>query len=107
LYLDSLRWSGGNTALEALAQGVPLLTWPGDTMRSRHSYAILKKLGLDDGIAESPDDYVARAVRFGQDEAALAAYRAATQAALPRLWRDAAPVEALAAFIEREAAAAR
>jgi len=107
LYLDSLRWSGGNTALEALAQGVPLLTWPGDTMRSRHSYAILKQLGLEDGIATSPDDYVARAVRFGQDEAALAAYRAATQAALSRLWNDKAPVEALAAFIEREAAAAR
>jgi protein O-GlcNAc transferase len=107
LYLDSLRWSGGNTALEALAQGTPLLTWPGDTMRSRHSYAILKRLGLDDGIATSPEDYVARAVRLGQDEAALAAYTAATRAAVPRLWRDKAPVEALAAFIEREAASAR
>jgi len=101
LFLDSLRWSGGNTTLEAVAQGLPALTWPGDQMRGRHSYAILKMMGLDEGIASDPDDYVARAVRFGTDRASLAAYRARTVERRERLWRDRSSTEALAAFLER------
>lgn len=106
LFLDSLRWSGGNTTLEAIAQGLPALTWPGDTMRGRHSYAILRMMDFDDGIAADPDDYVARAVRFGLDRGALAAAKAKLLDRRGRLWRDPAPVRALEAFFEREAAGA-
>ncbi len=101
LFLDSLRWSGGNTTLEAVAQGLPALTWPGDLMRGRHSYAILRAMDLDEGIARDPDDYVARAVRFGTDRAALAAYKARTIERRGRLWRDASTTAALGEFLER------
>ncbi len=101
LFLDSLRWSGGNTTLEAVAQGLPALTWPGDLMRGRHTYAILRAMDLDEGIARDPDDYVARAVRFGTDRAALAAYKARIVERRRRLWRDGTTTAALAAFLER------
>lgn len=101
LFLDSLRWSGGNTTLEAVAQGLPALTWPGDLMRGRHSYAILKRMDLDEGIARDPDDYVARAVRFGTDREALVAYRTRTIERRALLWRDRTTTAALGEFLER------
>jgi predicted O-linked N-acetylglucosamine transferase (SPINDLY family) len=70
-------------------------------MRGRHSYAILKRMDLDEGIARDPDDYVARAVRFGNDRTALAAYRARTIERRELLWRDASSTAALGAFLER------
>jgi len=102
LFLDSLQWSGGNTALEAIAQGLPVLTWPGALMRGRHSAAILTAADLSEGLATSRDDYVARAVRFGQDRAALAAYAARTAAQRETLWRNAETTRALEAFLLRE-----
>ncbi|MFM7347015.1 MAG: hypothetical protein ACKO1J_16795, partial [Tagaea sp.] len=103
LFLDSPRWSGGNTTLEAIAQGLPAITWPGETMRARHAYAILKRMGLDEAIAADLDGYVALAIRLGRDRAALAALTARTAERRAILWRDRAPVAALAEFLERAA----
>ncbi|MBL8521618.1 MAG: tetratricopeptide repeat protein, partial [Betaproteobacteria bacterium] len=33
--IDTLHWSGGNTTLDALASGLPVVTWPGKFMRGR------------------------------------------------------------------------
>lgn len=50
LMLDVPQWSGGNTALDALASGLPLLTAPGRFMRGRQSAAMLGLLGVDDSL---------------------------------------------------------
>ena len=42
VYLDSPRWSGGNTTLEAMAVGLPIVTLPGPLMRGRHTAGILR-----------------------------------------------------------------
>ena len=55
--LDTFSWSGGNTHLEALLCGVPVVTLPGDSMRSRHTYALLKKIKLNNLIAKDRNDY--------------------------------------------------
>jgi predicted O-linked N-acetylglucosamine transferase (SPINDLY family) len=67
--LDSHGWSGCNTTFEALACGLPVVTWPGEMMRARHSFAILSQIGLTETIAASADEYVDIAVRLGRDEA--------------------------------------
>ena len=36
LALDPIGWSGCNSLLEGLAHDLPFVTWPGQTMRSRH-----------------------------------------------------------------------
>jgi predicted O-linked N-acetylglucosamine transferase (SPINDLY family) len=64
--LDSLGWSGGNTTLEALALGLPVVTLPGALMRGRHSAAILERAGRRDLIANDEDDYVAIAARLAE-----------------------------------------
>ncbi len=66
--LDTLHWSGGNTSLDALAMGLPIVTLPGELMRGRQTMAMLTLLGVPELIAQSPDDYLAIAVKLATDK---------------------------------------
>jgi predicted O-linked N-acetylglucosamine transferase (SPINDLY family) len=100
IYLDSLEWSGGNTTLEAVTAGLPIVTLPGPLMRGRHSAAILAMMGLGETVARDKDDYVALAVRLGRDMEWRKKIAAEVAARRERLYRDAAPVRALEGLIE-------
>jgi len=68
VFLDSLGWSGGGTTLDALACSLPVVTCPGEFMRGRHSYGILRMLGVEETIAYSEKQYIDIAVRLGVDK---------------------------------------
>jgi hypothetical protein len=55
---DPPTWSGGNTTVEAITMGLPVVTLPGEFMRGRHSYAFNKISGLDGLIAKNEDDFI-------------------------------------------------
>lgn len=65
--LDPLPFNGGTTTLQALWQGVPVLTWPGERMAARSGASILTAAGLTDCIARDADDFVARAATLAAD----------------------------------------
>ncbi len=65
--LDTPGFSGGNTSLDAIAQGLPLVTLPGASMRSRQSAAMLRACGCEELIADSAEAYVDRALRVAND----------------------------------------
>jgi protein O-GlcNAc transferase len=65
--LDTFSWSGGNTTLEGICCGLPVVTCPGRYMRGRHSYAMLKMMGVTETIAEDLDAYIFIASRLGND----------------------------------------
>ncbi|MGC9505660.1 tetratricopeptide repeat protein, partial [Baaleninema sp.] len=67
IFLDTFSWSGGVTTLKAIACGLPVVTCPGDLMRSRHSFAILTTLGISETVASNPEEYIEIAVRLGRD----------------------------------------
>lgn len=67
IYLDSIGWSGGNTSLEAIAAGLAVVTLPGEFMRGRHTYAMLKILEMEDTIARDEAEYIDIAVRLAED----------------------------------------
>jgi predicted O-linked N-acetylglucosamine transferase (SPINDLY family) len=67
IFLDTFSWSGGNTTLEAIACGLPVVTCPGEFMRSRHAYGILKMMEVTETIAQDEAEYVEIAVRLGLD----------------------------------------
>jgi len=71
--LDPFPYSGGLTTLEALWMGVPVITLPGETYPSRHSYSHLSVAGFGEWIAENADDYVKIATRLAMDPDALGA----------------------------------
>jgi predicted O-linked N-acetylglucosamine transferase (SPINDLY family) len=67
IYLDTIAWNGGNSTLEAIACGLPVVTYPGLQMRSRHSAAILQRLGVTETIAHSLTEYLEIAVELGKN----------------------------------------
>ncbi len=65
--LDPLHFGGGNTTLEALAVGTPVVTWPTPFLRARLAYGMYRHMGWMDGVADSGEQYVDKAVRLGSD----------------------------------------
>jgi CRISPR-associated protein Csy1 len=94
--LDTLDWSGGNTSLDALACGLPVVTLPGTYMRGRQSAAMLDIVGAQELVATSAGDYVAIATRVADDVAWRTRLRKTNGDAVPSLFDDQAPVRAFA-----------
>jgi predicted O-linked N-acetylglucosamine transferase (SPINDLY family) len=76
LVLDTFPYPGGTTSVDALWMGVPVLTLKGDRFLSHLGESIATNAGQSDWIAQSPDDYVAKAVAFASDLQGLAELRA-------------------------------
>ncbi len=74
--LDSFPYSGGLTTLETLWMGVPVITCPGDTLASRHSFGYLTTLGLTDAVAADEQGYERLAATWALDRDRLGAIRA-------------------------------
>jgi protein O-GlcNAc transferase len=74
--LDPFPYSGGQTTLDCLWMGLPVITFPGETMASRHSLGYLSAISLEELAASGEEDYVARAVALVRDPPRLAALRA-------------------------------
>ena len=100
VFLDSIGWSGCNSALECLPQALPIVTFEGPTMRGRHSAAILRMIDVTDTIAATVDDYVAIATRLGQDTQFRQTMSSRMAENRHRLYGDRAPVTALENFLE-------
>jgi len=100
VFLDSIGWSGCNSTLEALGQGVPVVTMAGDLMRGRHSAAILTLLGLSELIAADPAEYVALAAALGRDPGARRELGARIARDRHRLYRDQTSLDGLARYLE-------
>jgi CRISPR-associated protein Csy1 len=75
--LDTVRWSGGNTSLDALAAGTPAVTLPGRFMRGRQTAAMLRLAGLDELVVATKHDYARLAVEVAQDRTRNARLREA------------------------------
>jgi predicted O-linked N-acetylglucosamine transferase (SPINDLY family) len=65
--LDTFPYNGGTTTMEAIWQGVPVLTFDGDRWASRTSATLLLRSHLKDFVADSIDDYIQRAVSLAID----------------------------------------
>lgn len=98
--LDSVRWSGGNTSLDAIACSLPVVTLPGAYMRSRQSSAMLAQVGVPELVARDAADYVAIAARLAQDRAWRDELAERIDRGAARLFDDPAPVDAFAAALE-------
>ncbi len=93
--LDTLHFSGGNTSLDALHAGLPVVSCPGRFMRGRQSMAMLKHLGCDGLIAQSPPQLAALAVEIANDRPRRDALSVLIRERLPELTQSDAPLRAL------------
>ncbi len=75
--VDTVHWSGGNTSLDALAAGTPVVTCPGRFMRGRQTAGMLGLMGLGELVAPDADALVSLALDVARDRARNRALRAA------------------------------
>jgi predicted O-linked N-acetylglucosamine transferase (SPINDLY family) len=70
---DTTPWSGATTAFDTLSMGVPLIAIRGDCTSARMSSSVLKAIGADSWIAETPVEFAAIARQLASDLTALRA----------------------------------
>jgi protein O-GlcNAc transferase len=99
--LDPFPFNGCTTSADALWMGLPVITWPGRSLVSRQSGALLARLDLQSLIAVSADDYVERAVKLAEDSGGRAELRHSLRARMHERFDPAPFAETLkCAFIE-------
>ena len=97
--LDTSRWSGGNTTLDAIACALPVVTLPGRFMRARQSAAMLELARVPELIARNADDYVSIAQALVGEAGLRASLSRRLVEGQPRIFDDPAPVPALADWL--------
>lgn len=101
LYLDTIGFSGFNSALQAVECGLPIVTREGRFLRGRLASGILKRIGLAELVTPTEAAYVELAVALARDAERRRALRGRIEANRERLFGDPAPVSALQDFLER------
>ncbi len=102
--LDTVRWSGGLTSLDAFAAGVPVVTLPGRFMRARQTAGMLSLMGIGGLTAASPEEYVRIALEVARDGELNVTLREAIAARSEALYERREPVSALSEALLRVAA---
>ena len=99
--LDTPHFSGGNSSIEGLAVGAPIVTMPSPFLKGRITYAWYRKMGITDCIANSPAEYVDIAVRLATDRQAREDVRQRILGSSELLFDDLTAVRELEDFFER------
>ena len=105
--LDTPHFSGGYTSLLAFAGGAPIVTWPGEFMRGRLTYALCKQMGIRDCVADKFEAYVNIALRLANDKAWNREIRSKISTRAHVLFEDMEPVRELECFFKWAHTAAR
>jgi len=99
VYLDTVGFSGFNTAMQALECGLPIATMEGRFMRGRLASGLLRRIGLPELVAASEEDYIALGVRLAEDAGYRQSIRERIEASRHVLFEDLAPIRALEEFL--------
>lgn len=99
--VDTLHWSGGNSTIDALLCGLPVLTCEGTVMRARQSAAMLRRIGLPELIVADASQLAPAAVALAQDSSRRQALSRHILEHLPDLFDASGVAQALAGHVDR------
>jgi protein O-GlcNAc transferase len=99
VYLDTIGFSGFNTAIQAVECGLPVVTWEGRFMRGRLGAGVMRRLGLDELVVHDAKTYVDMAARLCSDPDYRRDVGRRMASHSPILYRDPVPVRALEDFL--------
>ena len=99
VFLDTIGFSGFNTALQAIECGLPVVTREGRFLRGRLASALLKRMDVTELIAASDQEYVDLAAKLALDPAYRAALRMRMAASRALLYEDREALRSLEAFL--------
>jgi predicted O-linked N-acetylglucosamine transferase (SPINDLY family) len=96
IYLDTVGFSGFNTAMEAVASNLPIVTCRGRFLRGRLAAGVMTAVGLADMVADDVDRYIDLAVDLGKSAVSRLRFRERLAKRYKRAFRRMEPIDALA-----------
>ena len=99
VYLDTIGFSGFNTAMQAIEAGLPVVTREGRFLRGRLASGILRRIGMTETIAESVNEYVDLAGMLAQDWDLRLALGGRLEGPTSHVRCDLAPIRTFESFI--------
>ena len=101
VFLDTVGFSGFNTAMQAVECGTPVVAWEGRFLRGRFASAILRSLRMDEWVADTHEAYVEKVAQLCGDAELRRKVKAQIVGLRERLYDDKASVAALADLLEK------
>jgi protein O-GlcNAc transferase len=99
VFVDTIGFSGFNTAIQAIECGLPIATLEGQFMRGRLASGVLHRMGMSDLVVADGAALVALVTRLAHDQAFNGATRERIVAQRAVLFDDETPVRALEEFL--------
>lgn len=99
LYLDTIGFSGFNTAMQAIICDLPVVTIEGNWMRGRLASAILRKLEVPELVCDTTQQYIDMTVELIQNPNLLQRHKANIALKKQNLFNDLTPIQALEQFL--------
>jgi protein O-GlcNAc transferase len=99
LMLDSLGFSGFNTAIQGIECDLPVLAYEGAFMRGRLASAIMRRLDLPELVATTKEEFVHKAVELARNPKERRRLRAKIRERRAILFNDLEPVRALERYL--------
>lgn len=99
VFLDTLGFSGFNTAIQAVECELPIVTQRGQFMRGRLASGLLEQMGLHSLVSNSHDDYVQQAVKLITDSGYRFDVSNQMTSHRQNLYEDLKPIKAMEDFL--------
>jgi predicted O-linked N-acetylglucosamine transferase (SPINDLY family) len=99
VFLDTIGFSGFNTALKALECGLPVVTREGRFLRGRLASGLLKRIGVPELVAQSDAEYASLAVSLASDRELRMQIRNRITAGRELLFKDRTAIRRLEDFL--------
>ena len=99
VFLDTIGFSGFNTAIQAIECGLPVVTREGLFMRGRLASGILKRMGMPELVVSNEEEYVNLVVKLVQEREYRKAIQEKIVANRSILFDDLSPIRALEEFL--------
>ena len=99
VFIDTIGFSGFNTAIQAIECDLPVATYEGQFMRGRLASGILKRMDLNELISPSVEAFIEKVAQLANDDQYRSAIKHRIATSKHLLFEDLAPVHALNQFL--------
>lgn len=102
VFLDTIGFSGFNTAIQAIDCALPIVAKEGQFMRGRLAAGLLKRIGLCQLVTTSDDEYIELAVKLVKDKEYRSEITKQMTEMQSLLYEDSSVIRALESFLIRK-----
>jgi predicted O-linked N-acetylglucosamine transferase (SPINDLY family) len=102
VFLDTIGFSGFNTAIQAIDCALPIVTKEGQFMRGRLAAGLLKRIGLSQLVATNDHEYIELAVKLVKDKEYRSEITRKMTETRSLLYEDTSVIKALESFLMNE-----